>query len=186
MVRGYDRIGGYEQGDDGVDIAEIAATPLIELDRDEPGGTGRLRPAALPAAWQRVLEGMGAQRAAKSVRYGMFEHRRSQSDGWRWALDGAFKWMVGYGVYPFRLLAWFGGLVALGWLVAFAAPALSGYSPLKRFWYSLENALPLVSLSNDMADVEHRGFVMHFFHVQKILGFLFGTILVGALSLLGS
>ena len=116
---------------------------------------------------------MGAEAAAKDIRFAQFEHRRdTRSAWWQRQLDLASKWLIGYGLFPFRLLWWFGGLVALGWAVAFAAPALRDYSFFKRFWYSLENALPLVSLSKEMENVSHQGLVMHFFHAQKVLGFI--------------
>ncbi|MEM6623578.1 MAG: hypothetical protein AAF674_15220 [Pseudomonadota bacterium] len=106
-----------------------------------------------------------------------------------WPLSG---WLVGYGVFPFRLLFYFAGLVGLGWVVGLFSkdPVLSsrtGRAALSRFWYSLENALPLIELSEAYKTVDHkRVWVSSIYHIQKLLGFLLATYLVGALTLLAN
>lgn len=96
------------------------------------------------------------------------------------------KWMIGHRIYPFRVLWWFAALVLGGWLaLTFAAP--SGVSgPTRRFWYSFENALPLVELAESHRHVPLEGWVENFFHAQKVLGFVLVTVLVGALTLVGA
>ena len=137
----------------------------------------------------RVLEESGAVEKAKAIRYAKFEHKRqhdplmSESESiW---LE-AQRLLVGYGVYPFRVLYWFGGLVGIGGLLAF----LSADRNVRHFpnplWYSLENALPLIDLNHAFNSADHGNrWLSSFFHLQKIAGFLFATILVGALTLLG-
>lgn len=56
----------------------------------------------------------------------------------------------------------------------------------QRFWYSLENALPLVPLKGSFRDVTHGSRnIDGLFHAQRVLGFVIATVLVGALTFLG-
>lgn len=93
---------------------------------------------------------------------------------------------MGYGVYPFQALYWFILLVVLGGLLAQRSEqrSLRGWTGL---WYSLENALPLIDTTDRFKGVKHdRAWLTHFFHFQKAFGFVLATILVAALTLLGS
>ena len=52
-------------------------------------------------------------------------------------------------------------------------------------WFSLGNALPLVAMNEQFRDIKHgRPWLTHFFQLQKAVGFLLATVLVGALTLL--
>jgi hypothetical protein len=96
------------------------------------------------------------------------------------------KLLIGHGIYPFMVLAWFGLLVAAGTVVGSyrCSTTLCRFWP--RFWFSLENALPLVEPNTGFRAVEHEHpMVEWFFHLQKVLGFVLATIFVGALTLLG-
>lgn len=157
--------------------AMISAAPRFGSKAYEPGPFAKL---AL------VLDEGGALDAARDVRYGQRVHRHKTRDTtWAIIVDWASWALMGYGIYPFVLLIWFAGLVFLGWALGLSAPALSRLGALDRVWYSLENALPLVSLSEDLARIHHDTWHRHFFHAQKVLGFALATVLVGALSLLG-
>ena len=91
------------------------------------------------------------------------------------------RWLIGYGVYPFRILWWFAGLVVAGWIVLrFEEPQTLRDD--QYFWYSLENAIPLVQLAEAHNRVQFTGWVESFFHLQKLLGFVVATVLVGALT----
>ena len=134
-----------------------------------------------------VLEAAGANEKAKAIRYAKFEHKRDHDtsmDVFRRFLFALERCFVGYGVFPFRALYWFGGLVALGWLFV----QFSKDSSVRRgmgLWYSLENALPLIQTTDRFKDVKHgRPLLNHFFHVQKVIGFVLATVLLGALTLL--
>ena len=137
----------------------------------------------------KVLRDAGAEEKAKAIRYAKFEHKSrhdNQMGEWESAWLEAQRLLVGYGVYPFRVLYWFGGLVGIGALLAF----FSADRNVRRFpyplWYSLENALPLIDLNHAFNSADHgKRWLSSFFHLQKLAGFLFATILVGALSLLG-
>ena len=101
-------------------------------------------------------------------------------------LFGLKRYFVGYGVFPFRALYWFGGLVAVGWVLSQSSKAQSvrGWMGL---WYSLENALPLIQTTERFKWVNHgRPWLNHVFPVQKVIGFVLSTVLVAALTLLSS
>ena len=134
-----------------------------------------------------TLEAVGSIDKAKAIRYAKFEHRRSHDTSvsffprlWLWAERS----LIGYGVYPFRALYWFVGVVLLGGVfVQFSQqPSVRRWMGL---WYSLENALPLVATTERFKNVEHgKPLLTHFFHFQRAFGFFLATILVGALTLL--
>ena len=101
--------------------------------------------------------------------------------------------LVGHGLEPFRVLYWFFGLVLIGTILARWSvgdrrhDGLQGRSSWARFWYSMETAVPLIDLSGNHADIRHGNrFVENWFHFQKIAGFALSTILVGALTILGT
>ena len=136
-----------------------------------------------------VLETAGANDKAKAVRYAKFEHKHDHDISMspiRRAVHTIERYFLGYGVYPFRALYWFVGLVVLGGLLAQCSkePSVRRWMGL---WYSLENALPLIETNERFKNVEHdRPWLAHFFHFQKAVGFLIATVLVGALTLLSS
>lgn len=135
-----------------------------------------------------VLATAGMSDKAKAVRYAKFLHRDEMQPG-TW-LEAAFirpasRILVGYGVYPFRALGWFAVLVALGFLAGFFSKADLMAPNYRKFWYSLENALPLVESTEAYRVIEHDNrWVESYFHFQRVAGFVLGTVLVGALSLL--
>jgi len=136
----------------------------------------------------KALDAAGATTEAQALRFAAFEHKRRGPDlGWiEWAELWAGKLIYGYGIYPFRVLWWFGALVLAGTVVG----KFSCSSALCRWWprlvFSVENALPLVEPQAGFRSVTHdRPWVDGFFHIQKVAGFLLATILVGALTFLG-
>ncbi|MDA7424517.1 translocation/assembly module TamB domain-containing protein [Thalassococcus lentus] len=187
----YDRFGGLN-ADSWVQSANMgdadAETLIAWIEEAQPDHGKRYDPqpyeqlaAALTAA--------GAENAAKAVRFARYEHRRTVegTPPWDRFKLGLSAWVIGHGVYPFYLLAWFGALVFLGVVVAHrsASQELKGF--WQKFWYSLENALPLVELKEAHKAIEHNdGLAEWVFHAQKVAGFVLATILVGALTLLGS
>ena len=179
-LEGLDTTGGASMGDESAEWL----IGWIEAQRDY-GDNYDPQPYTQLA---QVLDAAGATDKAEEVRYARFEHKRAHDKSMstsRRAWLEIERWVLGYGVYPIRVLYWFLGLVALGWLfVQFSKePAVRRWTGL---WYSFENALPLIETNPSFRDVEHgHPWLRHFFHVQKALGFLLATFLVGALTLLG-
>ena len=135
----------------------------------------------------RVLDAAGATDKARAIRFAKFEHKRDYDKTMtdiRHFLFTIERYLFGYGLYPFWVIYWFVGLVALGWLLA----QFSEQASVRRWmglWYSLENALPLIGTNERFKCAQHgRTWLMHFFHVQKACGFVLATVLVGALTLL--
>lgn len=139
---------------------------------------------------EEVLRDTGAERAADRV--ALARHRERLRWYWqdgqyaRWTLNTVHFALTGFGTRPFWVLGWFAVLVALGTWIARRATAFASKHWTAAFWYSLENATPLISAATD-----HEGVTFgspwrdSFFHFQKFGGFVLATILVGALTLLG-
>ena len=176
---GLDTSGGTSMGDESADWL----VGWIEAQRDY-GDNYDPQPYTQLA---HVLEAAGATDKAKAIRYAKFEHKRDHDKSMstiRGIVLTMERLFLGYGVYPFRLLYWFGGLVALGGLLAQWSKQPS-VRRLMGLWYSLENALPLIETNERFRNVEHgRPWLAHCFHAQKVLGFVIATVLVGALTLL--
>ncbi|MYD97905.1 MAG: hypothetical protein F4X98_11045 [Gammaproteobacteria bacterium] len=182
----YDRLGGLDtsgntsMGDESADWL----VGWIETQRDH-GSYYDPQPYTQLA---RVLEAAGATDKAKAIRYARFEHKRAHDkslNGFDRLWLDLKKYFVGYGVYPERALYWFAALVVLGAALVQFSPTTS----VRRWmglWYSLDNALPLIQTTERFRKVEHgRPWLDHFFHLQKIFGFVLATVLVAALALLG-
>ncbi|MBE1292474.1 MAG: hypothetical protein GJ677_08280 [Rhodobacteraceae bacterium] len=145
-----------------------------------------------------TLRNMGDEAAAKEVIYHRYAHRMATRpdtfSGWlSWLSDCLFWSLTWFGTYPFLPLAWMALLIGAGTAVGH----LGNFLDKRRchneaqtldapFWYSIENALPLVELSPEYRNVVHAGWRRVFFHCQKLRGFVLATVLVGALSLISS
>ena len=176
---GLDTSGGASMGDESADWL----VGWIEAQRDH-GDYYDPQPYSQLA---QVLEASGATDKAKEIRYAKFQHKRDYDTSMSvcrrfWLM--LERYVVGYGVYPFRALYWLIGLVVLGWLSARCSkePSVRGGMGL---WYSLENALPLIETNECFKNVKHgRPWVDHCFRIQKVFGFVLATVLIGALTLL--
>lgn len=185
----YDRLGSFG-GEAGTDLSRVRPDRLIAWVAQShaawPGGDGYAPQPYMQLAT--TLRSMGAGAAAEEVDYARLQHRMDTRDArWQRELDALSRAVVGFGVYPERALVWMLGLVGLGVLVSYASPSFRGTGPFTRLWYSLNNALPLVPLSQEFEGYRHGGpgVVSNFFAFQKVAGFLLATVLVGALTLLG-
>ena len=140
-------------------------------------------------------EGMSGK--ADRIIYAKFERRAAapppDTSWWHthlfWPVS---KYLIGYGVYPFLLLRYYSILVCLGWVLGLCSQCASlntwtWSASLERFWYSLGMALPLVEFSGGHKQVEHgRQWVKSLYNIQKLLGFVLATYLIGALTLLAN
>jgi len=183
---GYDRLSGF-RGERVATLEDASAAELIGWLRDVSGHRSDYDPQPyeqLSAALR--VAGMAAK--ADAVAYAKFRHRDATQPAGPWQthlLRPAERLLVGNGVYPFRAVGWFGALVALGVVMAYfsAAPYLGPF--YRKVFYSLENALPLVGLSEEHLTLDHRNrWVEGYFKLQKFGGFVLATVLVGALTIL--
>ena len=191
----YKRLAGL-LGHQGETMADAKADTLIlwlegtavAMGKLSEGGTRRYDPLPYEQL-AHVLEKNGRINESREIHYEKFLHREdfnaaSWSDTWLW---GA---VIGYGVYPFRALWWFFGLVIFGFCVASESRAKYLNCPhssstklfFRPLWYSLDMAIPLISLSENHKKVTHQNIAIEsWFHLQAVLGFGIASILVGAL-----
>jgi len=202
----YDRLGGMDGFSDG-DLASVDVEALIAWVRSTASPDGQGYSPQPYLALETALSNMGAQVAAREVAFARLLHRAQTREGWlSWTWDQVLRYTVGFGVKPGRALAIFVAMVAIGTVLAVSneqvckwrsSPAAKS-SWIRQRWdatlgewadalfYSLENAIPLMEPSADHATVEHRhGLIRAFFHVQKVLGFLLATVLIGSMTLGG-
>lgn len=184
----YERLEGFEARLQ-TSLIDLSEADLVAWLEDGRGPNAEYDPQPY-AQLAEVLVAAGMEEKAMAVRFAQFVHRdratRNETALWKTHLvRPAAKWIIGYGVYPFWALGWFFGMVILGIFVAFASKAELIAPFYRKFWYSLENALPLVQFSDAHAGIEHgNAWVESYFHLQKVLGFVLATVLVGALTLL--
>jgi hypothetical protein len=183
----YDRLSGY-RGDAAGSLYNEPAGVL----EDWLVGTKGDRDQYDPQPYEQlaaVLDMSGMTIKADAIRYAKFRHRdRIQQHEWSALGPIRFmsRWVIGYGVYPERAAWWFTALVGVGFTVAFASQAVHLRPIYRKFWYSIESALPLVELSEQHKEISHgRWWVEFYFNFQKVLGFVLATFLVSALTLLG-
>lgn len=188
----YTRLGGAQDGTEN-DLSRIDAAAMIDwIEGPLPSGLNH-NDGYAPQPYRELettLLSMGAEEQANYVAFQRNLHqtrsRSSDASGWMyWMGDQVLRWTVGYGIYPFRALWWFLGLVLLGVFVTMRSGVLTGQGAIVAFWYSVANATPVIGISHDHG-AGGRGniWVQSFFHFQKIAGFVLATILVGALTLL--
>jgi cytoskeletal protein CcmA (bactofilin family) len=186
----YQRLGGLYADMDGGGV-NMAAAPVADLvnwmEQSQPNHDARYT----PQPYSQLAEALGRNGSimkSKKVILERGKHQRRAEDTPMFNKIGLVlvQGLVGFGAYPFRVLYWFAALVIVGVWVASrgTSPELHRFG--QWFWYSLENALPLVPLKGTFRDIEHdNGYVDGFFHAQRVLGFILATVLVGALAFLG-
>lgn len=200
----YEQLGGITSGVQH-DLARIDSKPLIHwVDTSALPEMMGYRPQPY-LALESALSGMGAEAAAKEVAYARLRHRTATRVSANWwtefetwvgqiltsVFDRFLQFTVGFGLYPQRAFYWFLGLVVVGTFLARPSQSLRKQSASRATWgdsffYSLENAIPLMEPSTDYAKVEHDKFgVRMFFNAQKVLGFVLASVLIGALTLGG-
>lgn len=193
----YQQMGGYSSGVEN-DLAQVNVKPLINWIRAaHPDDTG-YSPQPYRAL-QQALERMGADGAARQVAYARLEHRAQtritqgpfpnpgqwfiQATGMLW--DRFLQITVGFGVYPQLAAFWFAALVGIGTMLARRSSKMCEAGKMDCFWYSLENAIPLIEPSEDHKIQHAEKRIRSFFHFQKVAGFVLASVLIGALTLGG-
>jgi hypothetical protein len=187
----YDRLGGLnaEMEGESPNMADAESKVLVAwIEKSQKNHEKHYDPQPYKQLAD-ALESSGAVNAAKHVRHARYEYRRraETTPVFEKILLFASNAVIGHGYFPTRVFWWFGGLVAAGVLMAHyrsKASELDGWQC--KFWYSVENTLPLVELKESHKNLNHEdAWAENFFHTQKILGFALATILVGVLTLLG-
>lgn len=195
----YGQLGGFlsdaEAADAGAmhwmettNMADADAEHLIDWIEGTRGSNAGYDPQPYVALADALIAA-GAPQAARDVRFARWDHRRTAGN----TAPAQKFWLnlsrvvVGYSERPWYALYWFAGLVGFGVLMGHVSEGLRPRRFMAKVWYSLENAFPLVDMADDFKSLTHGPpLVDGFFHAQKILGFVLATVLVGALTLLGS
>ena len=181
----YERESGLDQGE----IAD--GDELVAWIESQQGPDGSPHDSNYnPQPYEQLSNALireGRLEKAREIRYAKFEHYRRAATTPELRKLGmlGLKYLAGYGIYPILALGWFAGLVFLGWFFALASPGLKGRTSAEKFWYSFDNALPLVEMSEHNSKVIHEhDFIMSFFYIQRAFGLVLATALIGAVSLL--
>ena len=92
--------------------------------------------------------------------------------------------LLGYGYKNWQALIWFFGLVVLGCCVVSVAKEARAKSLTYRLFYSLESAVPLISLtpSHQTFSLTLPQGVGWYFQVHKIIGLVFISILIAGMT----
>ncbi|MGB0507464.1 MAG: hypothetical protein ACPGGK_14825, partial [Pikeienuella sp.] len=134
----YERLGGLHAQEMHTMEKETADALIAWLDAATAHGGYDPGPYVQLAS---ALEASGQAGKASAILYAKHRHRDSVVEASftvRWLLRPAERWIIGYGVYPFRALIWFGGLVAVGIIIGFASNAASLIGWRRKFWFSFE------------------------------------------------
>ncbi|MGB0508384.1 MAG: hypothetical protein ACPGGK_19525, partial [Pikeienuella sp.] len=117
----YERLGGYTAHTMRTMEEELAEALIEWVDKATAHGGYDPSPYIQLAS---ALEASGQTDKASAVLYAKHRHRDRvvPASFWvSWLLRPAERFIIGYGVYPFRALIWFGGLVAVGIIIGFAS-----------------------------------------------------------------
>ncbi len=194
----YDRLGGYSSGAEN-DLASVHVPAMLEWIENSNSRSNTGYTPQPYRALQNALENLGAEAAGREVAYARLKHRAQtrlsvsptehfglwlyQFSGLIW--DRFLQVTVGFGVYPQYALIWFVGLVSAGTLIARRSEKICSSGKMDCFWYSLENAIPLIEPSEDHKIQHAEKRIRSFFHFQKVAGFVLASVLIGTLSLSG-
>lgn len=181
----YDRI--YDPGTES-ELQSAASPSVKELVRWINGSS--VEKYYNPQPFKQLISYLEATDTIEDVKYATLMMRIHRFKNRDWTTPGGLLAGVGdtlwggltlFGVYPFLAIFWFGVIVVVGAVLISKCGSEKLKSP---FWFSLENALPLIPASPEHASVvfEH-SLLRNFFHFQKVAGFVLATVLVGALTL---
>jgi len=184
----YDRLEEMEEAD---------AEWIIRFIESQPGYGDYYNPQPYKA-FDEALQADGYLSKARNVRLAGAKHRHNQAPTSVTTLDKVF---FGHAVYPLRCLYWLGGLVLITFVLIIRFSSNPEFSPwsgrasgprldwksvrtttFNSFFYSIENAIPLVRMSEKFRGSDHGNGLDAFLHVQKLLGFLLSLVFVGRIA----
>ena len=135
------------------------------------------------------LEGRGTK--ARELRYAKLTDRNEfESKDAPWYQTAVFwplsRWLVGYGIYPFRIAYPLIIFVMVGTFIAYLSnEATLRSSILRSLLYSFDNAVPVIELREEhkSMDLGH-SWMGTFFLIQKLLGYAVVAVLTGTMTFL--
>ena len=137
-----------------------------------------LREAGYPAKAEAILYAGRKRSRAASLR---------QRQWSRWIGMLLLESTIGYGlgVRYFRVLWWVAAITLVGFLVLLASIEKSGWDLLSMAWASFDQVLPIVELNREHQDLilgTSSSWVIAYFYVQKLVGYVLGAFLVAGLA----
>ena len=132
-----------------------------------------------------TLRAQGFSDKADAIMIAANDHRYSLPD-----IDRGTKallWIewatIGYGYESSRSLAWLAASALLGTIVgSFGKDDLARSALSRRFWYSVDQLIPLLQLDSRHAALTPAGWRGAYFYLQHIMGFILASLLAAALS----
>lgn len=187
----YAALRGSEKGQ-GATLSDQPAQVLADwIMAIQPINAADRFPEAVYDQLSNVLEqeGMGAK--ARDLQYAKLTHRNAfQPKGAAWyevsMLWPASRWLVGYGIYPYRITYPLIIFVIVGAILAYRSHEITLRSSILRsFLYSIDNALPVIELRDAHKEMD-LGFswMDTFFLIQKLLGAIVVAVLTGTFGFL--
>lgn len=136
----------------------------------------------------KLLRAAGAPDKANAVLYACKERERKQAAGWRKAGMSLMKAFIGYGLGAkyFRVLYWAAALAVVGFLVAWCNSSCAVKEWYWFFAFSLDQLLPIVSLSKEFDPKILSGWSWaYFIFLHKPFGFILASFVVAGLAGVG-
>jgi uncharacterized protein YjbI with pentapeptide repeats len=186
----YTRFGG-ERNDKGCDIESRGSEWFIKwLNRDKIFSPQPYEQLA------NVLNNSGYPTIANSIRFearersrisALYKNENKRREVFRWFGLTLLKYTIGYGLGNryFRVLYWFSGLTALGFLLLLFSIDKTSWNYFKFFWASFDQVLPIIELNRDHQKWIYdncNNWSITYFYFQKLAGYILGGFLGAGLS----
>jgi len=179
----YERLGGLQ----GEASGTLAGRP-VEWLKAWLGKQTNPENAYLPQPFQQLAESLrqhGFPEKANAVMIAAINHRRDAATTpltTRALLWGGWA-TIGYGYENWRSLIWLTALVAFGTWAAGRGKGVLGRATLgQRFWYSVDQLIPLLELNRRHKSFNPTGWVRGYFYLHHIFGFILASLLVAGLT----
>jgi hypothetical protein len=126
-----------------------------------------------------VLREIGNPAKADDVLYALRDHeRKAASTHFHAKVWLTLQWaLTGYGYANWRVLVPFALLVACGALICRNAHELASFSVPRKLWYSLDRALPIVSLGASTDENAPSNWVAYYFYAHQFVGLVLAMFL---------
>ena len=178
----YETLGGLGEGD-----AENMAQRDVEWQLEWLAAQTNTENLYTPQPYQqlaKVVGELGFITKREEILYAMRDSERTSGNiSTARRIWLTLQWLViGYGYDNVRSLIPFGILVLFGAWAGRYAESTGALSPAKRFWFSLDRALPFVELGLANEIEAPKNWVGSYFYVHAILGFILASFLFAGLT----
>lgn len=187
----YSSLRGAEQGL-GTTLADRSHDVLADwIMAIQPVNQANRFPEAVFDQLSNVLEREGMNAKARDLQYAKLTHRNafapSDAEWYKvsflWPVS---RWLVGYGIYPYRITYPLIIFVIVGGILAYQSRETTLRSSIIRsFLYSVDNALPVIELRDAHKEMDlGYSWMDTFFLIQKLLGAIVVAVVTGTVGFL--